>query len=342
MNRRDFLGRAAAVLAIPLGRSVSFAEGEGETSRWMTVQGEVTGSHLGTMLPHEHVLVDFIGADKVSPDRYDADEAFDVILPYLTEARTQGCRAMAECTPAYLGRDPVLLRRLAEAAGLKLMTNTGYYGARNGMFLPPHAFRETAEELASRWAREWTEGINGTGIRPGFIKIGVDSGALSDVNRKLVEAAARCHLQTGLAIAGHTGDGQAALEQVQVLRSQGVAPGAWIWVHAQNERNPEIHQQVARAGAWVEFDGVGPASIDQHVELVHNMKRAGLLERVLLSHDAGWYSVGEPRGGTVRGYDSLFARLLPALRTAGVTTEEVQQLVQSNPARAFAIHVRRA
>jgi phosphotriesterase-related protein len=342
MNRRDFLGTAAAVLAIPLGRSVCIAEDRGETSRWMTVEGEVAASHLGPMLPHEHVLVDFIGADKVRRDRYDADEVFQVMLPYLTEARAQGCRTMAECTPAYLGRDPMLLRRLAVASGVKLMTNTGYYGARNGMFLPQYAFRETAEELSRRWAREWTEGINGTGIRPGFIKIGVDSGALGDVNRKLVEAAARCHLQTGLVIAGHTGDGQAAREQIQVLRSQGVAPGAWIWVHAQNERNVEIHQQIAGAGAWVEFDGVGPASVDQHVELVQIMKRAGLLERVLLSHDAGWYSVGEPCGGTMRGYDTLFTRLVPALGKAGLTTEEIQQLVQSNPARAFAIGVRRA
>ena len=29
---------------------------------------------LGKMLPHEHILVDFVGADEVRPDRYDADE----------------------------------------------------------------------------------------------------------------------------------------------------------------------------------------------------------------------------------------------------------------------------
>ncbi len=88
-------------------------------------------------------------------------------------------------------------------------------------------------------------------------------------------------------------------------------------MHAQNERETQIHLDVARTGAWVEFDGIGPASIDRHVELVKAMRVAGLLEHVLLSHDAGWYSVGEPRGGKVRGFDTLFRDFLPALTKAG-------------------------
>jgi phosphotriesterase-related protein len=177
-------------------------------------------------------------------------------------------------------------------------------------------------------------------VRPGFIKIGVDAGELTDVNRKLIDASARCHLQTGLTIAAHTGDGRAALQQVDVLRQAGVSPAAWIWVHAQNERSGELHVQAARAGAWIEFDGVSPTSIDRHVELVTTMRRAGLLDHVLISQDAGWYSVGEPRGGNVREFDTLFTRFLPALQTAGFGPDEIDQLIVTNPARAFAVGVR--
>jgi phosphotriesterase-related protein len=306
----------------------------------MTVTGEVAADQLGKMLPHEHILVDFVGADQVSPDRYDADEAFEVMLPFVKKAKEAGCQAIAECTPAYLGRDPKLLQRLSKATEVKFFTNTGYYGARQGKFLPEHAYLESAGELAKRWTTEWKDGIEGTDVRPGFIKIGVDGGPLPDVNRKLVQAAARCHLKTGLTIAGHTGDGKAALEQVDVLRKEGVSPSAWIWVHAQNERNSEVHLRVARAEGWVEFDGVGPNSIDRHVELVGTMRNAGLLDHVLVSHDAGWYSVGEPRGGKVRGFDTLFTRFLPALKKAGLSEAEVQQLIVTNPAKAFAIGVR--
>ena len=296
---------------------------------------------LGATLPHEHVLVDFIGADQVSRQRYDRDEVFSVVLPHLKRLRSAGCRALVECTPAWLGRDPLLLKRLADASGLTILTNTGYYGARQGKFLPAHAFEETADQLAGRWLHEWREGIEGTGIRPGFIKIGVDGGPLTDVNRKLVQAAARTHLQSGLTIAAHTGDGQAALEQLEILRAEGVSPSAWIWVHAQNEQNGDLHVRAGRQGAWVEFDGVGPQSIDRHVGLVETMRKHELLDRVLISHDAGWYSVGEPRGGDFRPYDTLFTDFLPALKTAGLSDSDIELLTVTNPAKAFSIGVRR-
>ena len=306
----------------------------------MSVTGEIAPEQLGTTLPHEHVLVDFIGADKVSPERYDRDEAFTVAIPHLKRLRDLGGQALVECTPAYLGRDPLLLKRLSEESGVTILTNTGYYGARKGKFVPAHAFEESADQLAARWLKDWRDGIEGTGIRPGFIKIGVDGGPLTAVNRKLVRAAARTHLQSGLTIAAHTGDGEAALEQLTILQDEGVEPSAWIWVHAQNERNGDLHLRAARQGAWVEFDGVGPKSIDRHVELVRTMRSHELLDRVLISHDAGWYSVGEPRGGNFRPYDTLFAEFLPALTKANVSEEDIRLLTVTNPANAFTIRVR--
>ncbi len=337
MDRRDFVRTTAAGLTLSLTGVARGQAIRGPARQVMTVTGAVPADQLGTMLPHEHVLVDFIGAADVSADRYETNEVFEVMLPLLQRARERGCRAIAECTPAYLGRDPALLKRLSEASGVRLLTNTGYYGARQGKFLPEHTQGETPDELAARWTAEWENGIGDSGIRPGFIKTGVDAGPLTAVNRKLVQAAARCHLATGLAIASHTGDGQAALEQVEILREEGVPPGAWIWVHAQNERNLEIHIEVGRRGGWVEFDGISPSSVERHVELVRNMKHGGLLDRVLLSHDAGWYSVGEPRGGNVRGYDTLFLQGIPALKKAGLKDEQIRQLTVTNPARAFSL-----
>jgi phosphotriesterase-related protein len=304
------------------------------------VAGDISPEQLSTTLPHEHVLVDFIGADKVSRQRYDRDEVFLVVLPHLKRLRAAGGQALVECTPAYLGRDPLLLKRLADESGVTILTNTGYYGARQGKFLPTHAFEQSADQLAKSWLNEWRDGIEGSGMRPGLIKLGVDGGPLTGVNRKLVQAAARTHLQSGLTIAGHTGDGQAALEQLAILRDEGVEPSAWIWVHAQNEQNRDLHLHAGRQGAWVEFDGVGPKSIDQHVRLVETMRKHELLDRVLISHDAGWYSVGEPRGGNFRPYDTLFTEFLPALKKAGFSDDDIELLTVTNPAKAFTIGVR--
>ena len=111
-----------------------------------------------SILVHEHILVDFVGADAIGPGRYDAEEAFRVALPKLKEIRALGCRRLLECTPNYLGRDPKLLRRLARATGLEIWTNTGLYGAVDFKFLPAYAKTETAEQLAQRWIAEWRAG----------------------------------------------------------------------------------------------------------------------------------------------------------------------------------------
>jgi phosphotriesterase-related protein len=300
-----------------------------------TVTGEILPDRLGVTLMHEHVLVDFIGADKVSKNRYDADEAFRTILPHLQRVKTHGCQTLVECTPAYLGRDVSLLKRLSEASGLNIISNTGYYGAASDKHLPAHAFKESASELAARWIREASDGMDGTSIKPGFMKIGVDNAPLSAVDEKLVRAAAITHKTTGLPIASHTGAGAAALAELAILSELGVPASAFIWVHAQSERDMSVHVRAAKAGAWVEFDGVSESSVARHVELVRNLQSEKLLDRVLVSQDAGWYRVGEAGGGQFRGFDTLFTAFVPALLAAGLTKDDVQQLLVVNPRRAL-------
>jgi phosphotriesterase-related protein len=93
-------------------------------------------------------------------------------------------------------------------------------------------------------------------------------------------------------------------------------------------------------GAWISFDGISPTSLEKHVALVKRMKDEGLLQRVLVSQDAGWYHVGEPNGGAFRTYETAFTEFIPAIRTAGFTEGDVHTLFIDNPAKAFAISVR--
>lgn len=329
MDRRAFL--ASPLLLAPV------ATPRPADGRVMTVRGPVDPAELGPTLPHEHVLVDFIGADAVDPSRYDRGEVERVAGPHLDRLKALGGRALVECTPAYLGRDPALTRSLSEKSGLHILTNTGLYDANGGRHVPAWARESDAEALARHFVKEWEEGLDGTSVRPGFIKLGVDAGPLGDFARTLIRAGAIAHRATGLTLAVHTGDGRAALDQLDLLEREGVDPSAWIWVHAQNERDPALHLEAARRGAWVEFDGVGPDSIERHVELVLALRDAGRLDRVLISHDAGWYHVGEPGGGTFRPFDTLFTAFLPALERAGLGDGERSRLIVDNPARAFVV-----
>src|SRR5439155_17342601 len=173
MNRRHFLKSLAAGCSLRAFPSELRSQPRASTTV-NTVRGAVSSEELGVTLMHEHVLVDFIGADKVNRNRYQPSEVFRIGLPFLRKIRSLGCHTLVECTPAYIGRDPRLLRQLSEASGLNLLTNTGYYGAADDKFVPRHAYEETAEQLAGRWTREFYEGIEDTGIKPGIIKIGVD------------------------------------------------------------------------------------------------------------------------------------------------------------------------
>jgi len=330
-DRRTFV---AGLAGLALARPILAAP---PRPRAVTVRGPVDASEMGITLVHEHVLVDFVGAAEVGRHRYDADEAFRVVLPHLRALKERGATTLVDCTPAWLGRDPRLLVRLSEASGLHIVTNTGYYGAAQDKYLPAHAFEESAERLAARWTAEWRDGIEGTGIRPGFIKTGVDPGPLSDVDRKLIVAAARCHGETGLRIHCHTGDGRAAMDILSVLEAQRVSAAAFVWVHAQNEKDRALHLRAARAGAWIELDGVSENSRDAHVSAVMDLARAGQLARVLLSQDAGWYHVGEAAGGSFRPYTYLFDGFLPALRRAGLRERDVRRLLVENPARLLGV-----
>jgi len=322
-------------VAVAAGASLARGEEAAAGPTVNTVLGPVSPETLGPTLMHEHLLVDFIGAAQVSRARYDRDVVVARMLPLLEQVRAEGGRTVVDATPAWIGRDPELLALLSTASGIAIVTTTGYYGAAEDKFLPAHAWTESAAALAARWIAEARDGIEGTCIRPGIVKIGVDKGALSEIDAKLVRAAAITHKATGLPIASHTPDGVAAVAQLDLLAAEGVPAGAFIWVHAQSETDRAVHRALAEHGAWIEFDGISDATLDLHVSLVLEMRARGLLGQTLVSHDAGWYHVGEPGGGDVRPFTPMFEKFLPALRKAGVSAAEKRQLIVDNPRMAL-------
>lgn len=138
-----------------------------------TVLGDIPPDRLGLTLVHEHVLCDFIGADRISRERYDSNEVHRIMLPYLNEINRWGVKGFVDCTPAYLGRDIQLLAYLSKASGISILTNTGLY---KEPFLPKYAFELPVDRIADMWIREVREGIDGTPIKAGFIKIAVNPG----------------------------------------------------------------------------------------------------------------------------------------------------------------------
>ena len=112
------------------------------------VTGPVTVSTDQIWVSHEHVLVDFIGADSINPKKWDHDSVMASVIPYLRELKEHGVSYFVDATPAYLGRDVLLLEKISKNTGLTILTNTGFYGAVNNKYIPAFALAKTPHELA--------------------------------------------------------------------------------------------------------------------------------------------------------------------------------------------------
>ncbi|MCP9236090.1 phosphotriesterase [Lewinella sp. JB7] len=350
LPRRTFL-QTAGVLAggLCLGARHVTPPGSPEyTGQVMTVTGPVAPEELGFCLPHEHLLSRF-GTDPAEPSAYDAAAALDTVVPYLQYLRELGVGAVADCTAYSFGRAPELLRRISAASGVRVLTNTGWYAAADDRYVPAEAYSLAAADIARRWTGEFSDGIGDSGIRPGFIKIAVDAGPLSPIDAKLVRAAALTHRATGLTIKAHTGDNAtAARQQLEILAEEGIAPGAWTWTHAQNMTDSRPLIEAANRGAWISLDGVktryfadgathGNDTLDRHLAHLMELREAGLLHCVIVSHDGSTF----PPAGTVRRpMDILSNTFLPLIRARGFSADEISTLTVTNPARYFTIRRR--
>ena len=291
-------------------------------------------------LPHEHILVDFVGADSIRSTRWVVDSVIKEMTPFLKELQEHKVTYFVDATPNYLGRDVGLLEKIANQTGLKIITNTGLYGAVKNKYIPDYAYDMTATDLAKMWINEYRNGIEGTSVKPGFIKISVDaSNELHPMHRKLVAAAALTHLESGMTIASHTGKAKGLWPQLEILKENNVSFGSFIWVHAQNEEDNKNYLKAAEMGCWVSLDGLG-WELDKHVEKLLFAKKHDILDRILISHDAGWYDP-QKKVQTIKGYTPIFKQLHAELISSGFTEEEFNLLISKNPLKAFSITTRR-
>jgi predicted metal-dependent phosphotriesterase family hydrolase len=349
MNRRSFMKNTLGIAALSVSPPyLKNFNNETAIGKILTVQGAIEPARLGFCLPHEHVVSRF-GQPPAEPGQYDLQDAIQEIVPYLTYIKEIGVDSVIDCTTAYFGRNVNILKAVSEKSGVHILTNTGIYGASGDRYIPQSAYHESAETIARKWTDEFNNGIYDSGIRPGFIKTGIDGDGISEIDAKLVRAAAVCHRETGLAIAVHTsGNIAGAKIQLAILHEEGVKPEAWIWVHANNVDRVEDLLFAADQGAWISLDGLkehyyanqkkqGNNTLLKHYELLKGLKDNGFINQVLLSHDGSSYP---PDGIVKRPFDFLTNSFIPMLQIGGFTGQEIDQLVKINPSRAFTVRKR--
>jgi phosphotriesterase-related protein len=300
----------------------------------ITTFGPKRADELGMILPHEHVFVDLRTSDQPGYAQAETNDVIALMAPQLDAARAVGVTALVECTPVGVGRRVDILKAVSEAAGMPLVVPTGIY---REPWVPDWAHSATEEELRDWMLGELNEQIEHSGVRADFIKLSAGDDGITDCEAKILRAAGQAARQTGAAIGSHTIRGRVVRDQLDIVESCGYTADRFIWIHASAEPEFALNLEMARRGAWIEYDWIGdPAADAGFIERITGMLDAGLGERLLLSHDRGWYDPAQPGGGTPKPFTYISQHFLPKLRAAGVDDTTIRMLTHDNPFRAFA------
>lgn len=299
-----------------------------------TVLGPVDVDDLGLILPHEHLFIDQRPQDTLGQQEIYIDDVLRLMVPYLDQCWEIGVTCLVECSPTGM-QNPAVIEALARHTQASIVMPVGLY---KDLF-PKDKLAMSDAELTDWMVKEVNEGIGGSNIRAGFIKMAVSDEGIAEVEARNLRAAARAAKETGVIIASHTSGhrgGQHALEELDILAGQGLPGEQFNWVHAQHA-SVDLHKQAAERGAYIGFDGLKPEEEERYVKLVLDALGEGLEDHILLSHDAGWYRAGEPDGGAsqMRGFTYLVDGFLPRLRQEGVGETLITQMTETNPKRAF-------
>jgi phosphotriesterase-related protein len=307
--------------------------------RLITTLGPRTETELaatgGVVLPHEHVFVDLRTPDQPGQGEAETADVIKLVEPEITRAQKAGIAALVECSAAGIGRRADILAAVSAATGFPIVAPTGIY---REPWVPAWAHAATEDALTAWMYGELAGEIAGSGVQAGWIKLSANDDGMTACETKILRAAARAAAPVSAVIGSHTLRGRVAREQLAVIEDAGYTATRYIWIHAHVEPDFAINQELARRGAWIEYDGIGndAATDTLTIERILRMLDAGLGDHLLLSQDRGTYDAAVPGGGVMRPYAYLVEEFLPRLAAAGVDKMTITQLTQRNPFRAFA------
>ncbi len=336
-----------------------------------TVCGAITREQLGIVAPHEHVLLDQSNHYKAVPTPGITDPENQKVEMWNLGILSRDCFALKDNTilddeavqteeVAYfkkagggtlvdaslpgIGRNPHVLRRVAEKTGLNIIMGTGFYvGATH-----PEKLRFMNEhEIADIMIGELTEGADGTDICAGYIgEIGI-SEVFDDEERKVLRAAAIAQKATGAAINVHINPWTTnGLEASNILLDAGVEAQRICISHVDVENREDYIYALLKKGVYVEFDNFGKEYYirrevrhsgyglfvhdTERVKLVKKLITDGYLRQILLSCDLCLKNLLHKYGGW--GYDHVLTNIVPMMEDEDITNKEIHTLLVTNPA----------
>jgi phosphotriesterase-related protein len=317
--------------------------------------GPLSPDKLGKTLVHEHFIAAYAGwytDDSVAP--YNREAVLQQCLKVCGAAKAAGIETVIDATPNEMCRDPVLYRELSRQTGINIIFATGLYTEENGA--PAYWKTRTilgvdlSKMIAELFIKEITEGVGTTGIKPGVIKVATGP-EMTDYEKAVHKAAVIAQKSTGAPIITHTEGPDSGPAQAEFLLSHGADPKKVMIGHVNNSTDIDYQRSILQKGVNIAFDRIGVAIFiggaadDVSVQNITTLCREGYADKIMLSHD-------NVRFWTARSFsddvpqsilqavnkitiDYISRSILPALKTQGVTEEQIQQMMVGNPANLF-------
>jgi len=309
-----------------------------------TVLGPISEDDLGATLMHEHILVDLDGTNMIEKT-YTTEEVVDIVLPFLIDVKNKGCSTIVEATPDGLGRDLEVLQECAKKSGLNIITCTGAWDGFSvrGKCVPKDIKEKTIDEIASIWVKEAKEGIDGTGIKPGFIKMALgDEGEVFPLQEKLLRAAIKTSLEIGLRIQCHVYQEPSVKRVFEILEEENLPFDNFIWVHADAKMDISLILEVAKKGMWIEFDGIaGAENFEKYPSGIKKLLEENLIDQLLFGQDSGSFKIKknreENKNQNIRPYATFFDKFVPFCVKEGIDQELIDKVITENSKKVLTL-----
>lgn len=312
-----------------------------------TVRGPVELAELGPTLMHEHVFV----LDPEALQNYahawggesywDEDVRVADAVAKLQRLKDGGIHTIVDPTAPGLGRYIPRIQRVNAEVDLNIIVASGVYAF---LELPSFLAYRGDDALTELFVREIREGIDDTGVKAAFLKCAVEEhGIIGDVPR-ILSVVAAASVETGVPVLVHTNaHARTGLLALEALTNAGVDPARIVIAHMGDSNDLDYIRAIADTGASIGCDRFNIEHFNpdaNRIETLTTILAEGYADRVHLGHDAACFFdfvFSNPYFADEHAdYLHISTKILPALLEAGVTQEQIDEMLIGNAQRFFA------
>ena len=304
-----------------------------------TARGAVATSDLGPTLMHEHIVTRSPGVQENWPHLWDRPGIVALAEKKLADLHQRGIRTIVDLTTVDLGRDIGLIGEVAKRARVHVIVATGVW------WMPQRYFSaHGVDAVADLFIRDIREGIGASGIKAAIIKCATDTAGVTPVIENILRASARAQKATGVPISTHTwAAGRVGETQQAIFAQEGVDLRRVIIGHSGDSEDLKYLRGLMERGSTIGMDRFGLDNFlptEKRVEVLARLCAEGFAPKMVLSHDANCWTdmLSEDAKRRTRPrwhYTHISDDILPALRKAGVSDDQIEQMLVRNPRAIF-------